>query len=158
MALVRLGHFNSIIVGLDPSPAIEEIFPHPIALSYVVTLAAHELSTDLHVQNQSDDETLAFQALLHTYYAADAASVKITPLKGLTYFDKVKGGEQKESRDAVDVLQFTDSVYHNAPKEYTIQSNGSTILLKARNLNDLVVWNPGEEAGSKMGDMEAGGW
>lgn len=121
-------------------------------------MAAHELSTDLHVRNISESDSLAFQALLHTYYAADAASVKVTPLKGLKYFDKVKSSEETENRDAVDVLQFTDSVYRDAPKDYVITSKTGTIHLKARNLNDVVVWNPGQEAGSKIGDMEAGGW
>lgn len=68
------------------------------------------------------------------------------------------GAEEKEERDAVDVLQFTDSVYKNAPKEYEIDTGAGKINLKARELNDVVVWNPGPEAGAKIADMEDGGW
>ncbi|KAG8808374.1 hypothetical protein FRC18_005058 [Serendipita sp. 400] len=149
----------SIRLRLDPTPEIEAAFPHPFKLAYVVTLASHQLSTDLHVENPSSEQTLSFQALLHTYYAANASHVKISPLTNLTYINKVKGGiEEVETRDGVDVLQFTDAVYKNAPKEYLISCEGKTLKLKARELNDVVVWNPGAEAGSKIGDMEDGGW
>jgi glucose-6-phosphate 1-epimerase len=128
----------------------------------VVTLSAHQISTDIHVKNTTDDKNpgkLAFQCVLHTYYAAEAAKVKVTPLKGLTYINKVKKGtEEIEERDAVDVLSFTDSVYKNAPQEYEIDTGLNKIHLKSRELNDVVVWNPGPEAGAKIADMEDGGW
>jgi len=149
----------SVRFKLEPTAEIKESFPHSFTLSYVVTLAAHQLSTDMHVQNLDEQKVLAFQALMHTYYAADAANVKVTPLKGLTYINKVKGGiEEEEERKEVDVLQFTDSVYKDASKQYEIHTGTDTISLKARGLNDVVVWNPGPEAGAKIGDMEDGGW
>jgi glucose-6-phosphate 1-epimerase len=124
----------------------------------VVTLAAHQLSTDVHVKN-TDDKIMAFQALLHTYYAAEAAKVKVTPLKGLTYINKAKNGaEEIEERETVDVLRFTDSVYKNASQEYEIDTGLSKIHLKSREFKDVVVWNPGPEAGAKIADMEDGGW
>jgi hypothetical protein len=148
-----------VMAELDPTPAIKEVFPHDFNLTYVVTLAAHELSTDIHVENPSSDSTLSFQTLLHTYYAADASAVKVEPLKGLTYINKVKGGiDETENRDVVDVQNFTDFVYRDAPKKYTIHTGDATIQLKAIHLNDVVVWNPGQEAGSKIGDMEDKGW
>lgn len=143
---------------LEPTAEIQRSFPSSFDLSYVVTLAAHQLSTDIHVKN-TDDKTLAFQALLHTYYAAEATKVQVIPLKGLTYINKVKNGaEETEEREAVDVLRFTDSVYKNASQEYEIDTGLSKIRLKSRELNDVVVWNPGPEAGAKIADMEDGGW
>lgn len=83
----------------------------------------------------------------------------MSPLQGLKYINKVKGGlEETESRKDVDVLSFTDSVYRNAPGTYKISSQDQTIEFTARNLNDVVVWNPNAEAGRKMADMEEGGW
>ncbi|PVF99906.1 galactose mutarotase-like protein [Serendipita vermifera] len=149
----------SIRLKLDPTLAIKDVFPHEFNLTYVVTLAAHELSTNVHVENPSTDNTLSFQTLLHTYYAADASAVKVEPLKGLTYINKVKGGiEETENRDIVDVQNFTDFVYRDAPRKYTIHTGDATIHLKAIGLNDVVVWNPGQDAGSKIGDMEDKGW
>jgi len=41
----------SIRLHLDPTAEIAKTFPHPFSLSYVVTLAPHQLATDLHVVN-----------------------------------------------------------------------------------------------------------
>lgn len=149
----------SVRLILEPTAEIEAVFPHKFVIAYVVTLAGHQLSTDFHLRNQ-EDKPLAFQVLLHTYYAVEAAkNVRITPLKGLTYINKVKNAaEEIEERDAVDVLQFTDSVYKSASKEYEIDTGVDKLSLKSRELNDVVVWNPGPEAGSKIADMEDGGW
>lgn len=58
----------------------------------------------------------------------------------------------------MDVLKFTDSVYENAPGKYTVTWPGGGVEVNAKNLKDVVVWNPQAEAGAKIGDMEAGGW
>ena len=127
-----------------------------------MTLAAHQLSTDLHVLNESG-ERIDFQALLHTYYAVNAATTKVTPLTGLTYLNKVNGGvEETEQREEVDVTSFTDSVYKDAASKsagnYKITDGSVSFKLHTRGFKDLVVWNPSQEAGSKIGDMESGGW
>jgi glucose-6-phosphate 1-epimerase len=89
---------NNSLVVLEPTPEIKEVFPHPFHLAYVVTLTAHQLSTDLHVTNTGND-TLTYQALLHTYFEADAATCTVSPLKGLTYIDKTKNyAENVETR------------------------------------------------------------
>jgi glucose-6-phosphate 1-epimerase len=148
-----------LFVELEPTDEISRVFPYPFTLSYVVTLAAHQLSSDFHVGNPSKDATLAFQAVLHTYYAANASSVKIKSLKGLQYVNKVKGGvEETETRDIVDVSTFTDSIYRDAPDDIVATWEGGGVELKKRHLKDVVVWNPAQEAGSKIGDMEDGGW
>jgi glucose-6-phosphate 1-epimerase len=128
-----------------------------------VTLAAHQLSTDLHVQNTSTTDAIEFQALLHTYIRAPAHEVRITPLQGLHYYDKTEATEEAratpklETRSEVDVKKFTDSVYENAPLKYNVSWPGGGIETKAKEFKDVVVWNPQEE-GRKIGDMEPDGW
>lgn len=75
---------------LAPPPPSE--FKHDYKLSYVVTLAKHQLSTDLHIVNTSKSEDFKFQALLHNYLAVpDASKVKITGIeKGVEYKDKLQ--------------------------------------------------------------------
>ncbi len=58
----------------------------------------------------------------------------------------------------VDVSKFTDSVYEDAPGVYEVKWEGGGVQVKALGMKDVVVWNPRAEAGSKMGDMEEGGW
>ena len=151
---------------LEPTDAIKAKYDKPFELAYVVTLAEHQISTDLHVKNtgSSASSPLEFQALFHTYLRAPANDVRITSLKGVSFFDKTEATEELraqaklETREAVDVLKFTDSVYEDAPGIYQVSWPGGGVEVKARNLKDVVVWNPQAEAGSKIGDMEAGGW
>ena len=88
----------------------------------------------------------------------------VTPLQGLSYYDKTEATEELmarpkiESRPGVDVKTFTDSVYENAGGNYQVVWPGGGLELKVNNFKDVVVWNPQEAAGSKIGDMETGGW
>jgi len=155
----------SIRLTLDPADNanISSKYTRPFHLSYVVTLAAHQLSTDLHVTNTSLSDILEFQALLHNYLRVPADQVVISPLQGLSYYDKTEVTEEAraipkiETRTQVDVKQYTDSVYEDAPLKYNISWPTGKIEMKATHFKDLVVWNPQQE-GQKIGDMEENGW
>jgi glucose-6-phosphate 1-epimerase len=138
------------------------VYNRPFELKYVVTLAEFQLSTDIHVTNPSSAiGVLEFQALLHTYHRVPASEVQISPLKGLSYFDKTAQATEAnkvEDRDQVDVKVFTDSVYENAGGEYTLKWGSQSAKIRAVGFKDVVVWNPQATAGSKIGDMEDGGW
>ncbi len=129
----------------------------------MVTLAVHQLSTDLHVDNPSTTETIEFQALLHTYIRAPAEDVRVSPLQGISYYDKTEADElaratpKIETRSEVDVKKFTDSVYENGPLNYKVTWPKGGLEVKARHFKDVVVWNPQEE-GRKIADMEIDGW
>jgi glucose-6-phosphate 1-epimerase len=152
----------SVRFTLGPTPKIQAVYKRSFQLAYVVTLAEHQLSTDLHVENTSEG-IIEFQALLHNYIQAPANEVSVTPLQHLAYFDKTDleaDGHPKqkvESRSAVDVRNSTDSVYENAPQSYQVEWTGGGIKIRSVNLKDVVVWNP-QEDGRKMADMEEDGW
>jgi len=143
---------------LENSAETEKVFPQPFKLVYTVTLAEHQLTTSLRVHN-TGTQPLAFQALLHNYFRGDASVAQVTPLKGISYVDKVKGGAREtEEREMVDVRAYTDRVYETAGGSYTLSFPPSTHLsIKTHNLPDVTVWNP-QETGSGMADMEPGGW
>jgi len=107
-SLLPVSHF--IWPGLPPSEKIASLYSRPYELSYVVSLAGHQLSTDIHVHNPATSGNLEFQALLHNYIRAPAKDVLIEPLQRLAYFDKVKGEDKVETRPGVDVKSPTDSV------------------------------------------------
>ncbi|KAF9270229.1 galactose mutarotase-like protein [Marasmius fiardii PR-910] len=151
----------SVRLVLEPSQKISAVYPKPFRLSYVVTLAEHQLSTDIHVTNTSSSEQFEFQVLFHNYIRAPSNSLFVGPLQGLQYKDKTDSsfqGLKTEDRSGVDVKRFTDSVYANAPQNYEVTWPGGRLSIKAQNLRDVVVWNPQAEAGGKMSDMEEGGW
>jgi glucose-6-phosphate 1-epimerase len=145
------------------------LYNRPFHLSFVVTLGEFDLLTELHVKNTSGStehppDYLEFQALFHNYILAPSNDVLITPLQNNSYFDKTESTEEGrstakvETRAAVDVRKFTDSVYENACQSYEVTWPGGGIAIKTANMKDVVIWNPQAEAGSKMGDMEKGGW
>ena len=150
---------------LDPevNKGIREVYNKSFRLAYVVTLAEHQLSTNLHVENTSKSDTLEFQALLHTYISAPADQVSITSLQGLSYYDKTEATDEArarpktETRTTVDVKNYTDSVYEDGPLSYDVKWPGGGLNVRAKGLKDVVVWNPQEE-GAKIADMEDGGW
>lgn len=153
----------SIQLLLEPTSEISSVYDKNFRLAYVVTLAEHQLSTDIHVSNPEASGKLEFQALLHTYLAAPAKDVTIQPLAGLTYHDKMNPAangapsEKVEARTFIDVRQPTDAVYEGASGKYTVSWPGNAIEVRAKEFKDVVVWNPGED-GRKIGDMEEGGW
>lgn len=153
---------------MEPTERISAVYNKPFYLSYVVTLAEHQLSTNLHVTNTSTPtsfppDVLEFQALLHNYIRAPSDQVLIAPLKNLSYYDKTEATEEAkstpktETRAAVDVKKSTDSVYENASQHYEVTWPRGGIAVRSTNLKDVVVWNP-QEGGSKIVDMEDRGW
>ncbi|KAJ8522557.1 hypothetical protein ONZ45_g889 [Pleurotus djamor] len=147
----------SVKLSLSPTPEIKAVYEQDFELIYDITLAEHQLTTDLHVTN-TGNATLEFQALLHTYLRAPANEVTIRPLEGLKYYDKVVGAEKIETRPDVEVKSFTDSVYEDAPGAYQIRWPTGGFDVQTAGFKDVVVWNPQAEAGSKIGDMEINGW
>lgn len=107
---------------LAPPPPAE--FKHDYRLSYVVTLARHQLSTDLHVVNTSTSEDFKFQALLHNYLAVpDVSKIKITGIeKGTQYVDKVQNFK-RETWDG-GALEINKQVDRWVPKVLQLQSQG----------------------------------
>ena len=144
---------------------IQEEYGHPFHLDSVVALAEHQLSTDLHLTNDalSTAPPMEFQALFHNYIRAPSYSLVVTPLQGVTYYDKTETTEELrsspkvESRSGVDVRKFTDFVYENPSGTYQVAWSSGTVEIKTTNFPNVVVWNP-QEAGAKIGDMEDGGW
>ncbi|KAG1750000.1 galactose mutarotase-like domain-containing protein [Suillus paluster] len=159
----------SVRLTLEPTSGITAKYDKPFHLAYVVTLAEHQLSTDLHVTNTSTStayppDNLEFQALFHNYIRAPANDALVFPLQNKSYYDKTEPSEEArskpklETRAGVDVRQFTDSVYEDAGGKYEVTWPGGGVEITVRELKDVVVWNPQQAAGSKMGDMEDGGW
>ncbi|KAF8922547.1 galactose mutarotase-like domain-containing protein [Mucidula mucida] len=159
----------SVKLTLEPTNAIKAVYERPFRLTYIVTLFEYDLKTELHVENSSASslfppDVLEFQALFHNYIRAPAIGVLVGPLKFRTFYDKTEATEEGkatpkvETRSGVDVKKFTDSVYEDAGGKYEITWPGGGLDIEAKNLKDVVIWNPQADAGAKIGDMEVGGW
>jgi len=153
-----------IITALEPNDGIRAVYSRPFKLVYNVVLGERQLSSVLRVENTSKQaDTLEFQALLHNYIHAPADEVRITPLKGLAYYDKTESTDDGraapkiETREEVTVSEYTDSVYEDGPLKYNVSWPDWFLNINVKNFKDVVVWNPQQE-GRKIGDMEPEGW
>jgi len=157
---VVLDNESSVSVKLTYEPD-KSLTQDPVALAYSVTLTEHQLSTFIHVTNTAHSGApIEFQSLLHTYFRVPSQTARVSGLNGLYFTDKTASGfpRKVEERELVDVLQFTDSVYEDGPRDYRVVWPDGGISVKAVNFKDVVVWNPNAEASSKLADMEDGGW
>lgn len=147
------------IFTLSDSDATREKWPNPFALEFEVTLTEGSLQMALRITN-TGDASFSFHTLLHTYFAIpDIAETYVQGLNGLSYVDKVAGGEtKKENEPKIVFPSFTDRVYignEAEAKHVTIAQKGGGTLFVVKNEAriegevkpcDVVVWNPYEEA------------
>jgi glucose-6-phosphate 1-epimerase len=118
-----------------PAPPAEFGHADDYSLSYVVTLAPHQLSTDLHVKNTSSTNSFQFQALLHNYLAVpDVNKIKITGLdKGVVYTDKILDFKKDTHPGGELVIdKATDRVYAQVPSQEIVVDDGAGAGFKVR--------------------------
>lgn len=135
------------------------LWPHAFAAEYTVEVGERRLTMRLRVQN-TGVEPFDFTAALHTYLrVADVGRASVAGLHGVTYRDKVRGGETYVEEDAeLRIDGELDRVYLSPPPELRVRDDvaGRAFRVRSEGFADTVVWNPGAEAAAKLPDMEAG--
>ncbi|KAA1139135.1 hypothetical protein PGTUg99_036479 [Puccinia graminis f. sp. tritici] len=146
------------------NPEVQKVFKPAFECQYRVKIRERSLVTSLEVTNPSET-TFELQALLHTYLRlpdqGSPQDVRLGPLKGLSFADKVaQGAVNTEDREAVDFLAGeVDRVYHGVPSKIEVElGHGKKMTIKTDGLPDLTVWNPHEAKSNAMADMENEGW
>ncbi|CAM9780407.1 unnamed protein product, partial [Chrysoparadoxa australica] len=140
-------------------------WPHKFCLTFTVKLSNDCLTTTLSMVNPADaSAAFSLQCLQHTYLAVESIDeVEISGLAGLTYKDKVKGGDSLQGEAPLTVKSETDSVYTAvdaaaAPIEVicggerTMKVEVSATVAGAAVPVDIVAWNPWIEKSKALGD------
>ncbi|MBW0491706.1 hypothetical protein O181_031421 [Austropuccinia psidii MF-1] len=154
---------NARFILNSSNPQVQKIFQPAFECLYTIKLNHSTLTTSLKVTNPAHSN-LQFQALFHTYLRlppqSQPSDVRLKPLKGLSYTDKVLGGKTfTEERDQVDFLAGeVDRVYNHVPNQIEIDfASQKKILLTTSSLPNLTVWNPHQIKSDAMADMEKEG-
>ena len=143
---------------LESSPATIAAWPHAFRLELFATLARGSLRVRLRVANAGEGD-FAFAAALHTYLRiADAASVRLTGLRGMRFVNRGGHDAQVETREAITAAEPIDRVYFATPSTTRLDDAGRTLLIEQRGFTDTVVWNPGRERTAQMADMPPEGY
>lgn len=148
---------TSAVFVLEDSENTQKMWSYRFKLLYEVTVGKHNLKMTIIAENK-DEKPFEFTTLLHTYFRVpDVTKTTVSGLTGLTYVDKVLGGNTyTENADPVIVKSYTDRVYENSPSEHKITNVGSEncdIILWKENLPDTVVWNPWAHKAMTMSDF-----
>jgi glucose-6-phosphate 1-epimerase len=145
------------VFRLRDDEATRVIWPHAFLAEYAVELDERRLAMRLRIENTGDD-AFDFTAALHTYLrVADVAHASVSDLRGVTYRDKVRGGESHVEEDAeLRIEGELDRVYLHPPRELRVrdEAGGRTIRVRAEGFADAVVWNPGPRLAAELPDME----
>jgi glucose-6-phosphate 1-epimerase len=165
--------------ALDDGDKLGAPWPHRFSLLFRVEIGANSLDLTLKVRN-TGNEAFSFSAALHTYLAAsDVQSLRIEGLQHCSFQDQTVPGAairpQAEAELAVDVGGAggagggtatetsgnaggpLDRIYFDAPSTLALRDPGAgqRIELQRRGFTDIVVWNPGPQAGlSDLGAEE----
>ena len=109
-------------------------------------------------------QPLTFTQALHNYFnVSDALAVDVTGLDGLTYLDKLDGGNAHVQqgnwnlRDRRDPGR-SDRIYTGAGGHYVLRDPGlgRSIDIRTSGSHSTVLWNAGAEAAAKMADIGSG--
>lgn len=167
-ALVRVGQdadgAGAAEFAVEDDAMTRAIWPHAFRCTVAVRVAGAALDVALAVENRGD-APFAFTGALHTYLAVcDAVYTHVLGLEQVAYRDKtVKpgGADRPPSGAALAPWGEVDRVYAGAPSAgVTVHDAGGRrhLHVSQDGWPDVVVWNPGEDAGAAIGDIAPGDW
>lgn len=151
--------FAELVLGDDAETRAR--WPHRFRATLTVRAAAGWLAVALAVENLGD-APFAFTGALHSYLlVGDVEAARVRGLEGARYRDKTRGGaEQPAAQAPLTPAGEVDRVYagEGAPVEVDDPTLGRRLRLSQSGFPDVVVWTPGEVAGSALGDVAPGDW
>jgi len=148
-----------LVLKLEQSDATRLQWPHASEAEITLTVG-RELTLELTTRNRSSEPFLLGEAL-HTYFAvSDIRNCPIQGLDGVTYMDKVDGGQHKRQAGAIAISSEVDRVYLGTAGDCVIEDPawGRAIRIRKQASESTVVWNPWVEKAEKMGDFGSDGY
>lgn len=121
------------------------------------------LTMSLTVVNDGD-EPMIYEAALHTYIrVGDVERIAITGFESSDYLDNTQADtpRHKATGEPITFSGMTDRTYLADGVDTVRVSDpvlGRTIVVSKQGAPQSVVWNPGEQTGDAIGDMQAGEW
>ncbi|MDF2439883.1 MAG: glucose-6-phosphate 1-epimerase [Abditibacteriota bacterium] len=148
------------IVTLTPEqPHESQGWPRGCEARFAITVGA-KLEM-LFVVANTDDESIAYEIALHTYFAVgDAMQIEISGTQNQKYFDKAAGSDAEQDGSPIRISAETDRVYFDSnatcvlhdpvlKRDITVSKDGSLTT---------VVWNPWVDKAATMADFGDDEW
>ncbi|MEW6645614.1 MAG: D-hexose-6-phosphate mutarotase [Pseudomonadota bacterium] len=148
-----------LIFELIDTPATRAQESHPLRVRNTVTVGA-SLQVELETTNLGTAPYVLGDAL-HTYFhVGDVTRATVHGLEGCAYIDKVDGGARKQQGGPVTIAGEVDRIYLGTGNCCEIRDPvlQRRIVIRSRNSASTIVWNPGVEKATKMGDFGSDGY
>ena len=149
----------SVTLALQSHKVIKSLWPYAFACELTVALQDSSLVMTLTVRNL-DQESLSFQAALHTYLAIGSIDgVQLGGLDGYTFEDCTEaGGNTLQLHTPLQAHAAVDRIYFDAPDVVQLQSANGHLQLQQSGFCDSVVWNPGGFGANAPPDLPQDGY
>lgn len=161
--LLRSGQTESgaaqAVFELQESAASLQIWPHVFRAELAVTIAQDNMRIALTVLNNGNT-AFDFTCALHSYFAVEQiTAVRLHGLAGLHYRDMVANTEDNlEVNISLTIAGEVDRIYADLPAAIELRQPQQSLLISQSGFADAVIWNPGAEKGSSLGDLEIDGY
>lgn len=146
-----------IVFRLQDSDGTRGVWPYEWTAEVAVSITDDlGLRSDFTVTNRGRFG-FAFTCALHTYLRLhDVRRSALLGLGGVTFRDRVTGGEKSEREDILRVRGPVDRIYLDAPNRVSVRDNAGRrmLVVEKEGFADLVVWNPWAVAARALTDLE----
>ena len=147
---------SSLTVRMETESTTYPDWPYCTSLELAIRLGGEALRLNLTVTNQ-DVRPFSFTAALHTYLrVSDTRKVQIHGLTAHHYRDATQAGRlAHDAAPWLDVAAEVDRTYLEVRRAVELHEPSACLTVRQEGFRDLVVWNPGSEKASALGDLGA---
>jgi glucose-6-phosphate 1-epimerase len=155
-AIARLSLTGNMAATAVPTAAGGDL---EYALILDVRLLGHSIHISLTIENRSST-TFQCHAALHSYLAVDdIGATTIDGLQEVSYVDQANGGISVEGQtEALRISEEIDRIYGNVSAPVWLETSTCKVEITQKGFHDVVVWNPGNDKGDQLVDMEKDGY
>jgi glucose-6-phosphate 1-epimerase len=146
-------------LGTVTTAADAAYWPHQATVRLRVTLH-RQLGLELSTTN-TGDAPFALSQALHTYFCVgEIADAEVSGFDGETYQDKLDGGRRHRQAGVISFPGEVDRIYdaHTGAASIADRQLQRRIAITQSGSRSAVVWNPGPDKASRLGDMGPDGW
>jgi glucose-6-phosphate 1-epimerase len=143
---------------LRDTPATRGIWPVSFLATLSVRVGGDRIRIGFDVRN-GGSRPFSFTAALHTYLRVrDVGDVDLVGLRGARYRESsAPTALIVDEAATLRPIGAVDRVYVDAPSALTLREPDRSLGIESEGFPNVVVWNPGAAAATKLKDMEAGG-
>lgn len=146
---------TSVTLSTTANDMTRELWHYDFILELEIIIGP-SLEISLKTRN-TDKQFFTITQALHTYFnISDVNNVLINGLDGKPYIDKLDSFSVHQQKGDISVSGEIDRIYQKSPKQVRLTDSGFNrmITITSYGCDTTIVWNPWQEAASKMTDLD----